>query len=219
MRLPGLAVAEPRLPLPVVGSRTLAGPLTVMVALDESGSTASSDPNRQSHRAVLEICDWLASYSGEERDRVGVVRFADTATAIPPIRAKTAKAEIEQQLLAGASVGGGTQLTPAIEELRAQLGSRRERRVAVLVTDGQVAESGDRLHELFVKLNRCSDAVYMVALDHDKAWSRSTYRRYSNLGIAGTTAIGTLGRAHLAHAIAEILMRETGLVARRRWRP
>ena len=57
-------LVEPRMPVPIAGSRTLTVPLRIGVALTESGSLSTTDPNRQSHQAVLALCDWLADYSG-----------------------------------------------------------------------------------------------------------------------------------------------------------
>lgn len=210
--------ADPRLPVPAVGTRTLSAPLQVMVALDESGSLTVTDPNRQSHQAVLELCDWLTCYSGDTRDRIGVVRFADRASATAPVRVKDARTVIEQELLAGANVGGGTRLSPAIEELCRQLKARRERRLAFLVTDGQVAESQEQLRLLFSELQSASEAIHLIALAHDGSWQRHTHHRFTTLPITTTTTLGTLGRAQLSHAIASILMRETGLTTRTWWR-
>jgi uncharacterized membrane protein YdcZ (DUF606 family) len=42
--------------------------------------------------------------------------------------------------------------------------------------------------------------------------------RYEQLGLSGTTVIGTLSQAQLAHALASLLMAETGMVERRAWR-
>ena len=213
----GARVREPRMPIPRADSRTLAEALEVVVVLDESGSTASSDPDRQSHQAVLEIADWLDRYSGDARDRIGVVRFADRAAAIAPVRAKDAGRVLAQELAHAANVGGGTRLTPAVQVASQLLARRRGHRLAVLATDGQVVETTQQLRDLFAELQRSADAVYLVALDHNGAWSRSTYTRYENLGIADTLPIGALGRAHLAHAIARVLMQETGLRARGAW--
>lgn len=204
------------MPVPVRGSRTLTRPVRLVVALDESGSTACSDPSRQSHEALLELCDWVATHSGDPRDRIGLVRFADRAESVPPIVAPKARAALEQKLVAPASVGGGTQLTPAVDAVCGELRGAA-RGVAVVVTDGQVAESDGQLQRLFGRLRAAGDAVYVVGLDHDGAWSRSTHARYERLGLSGTVAIGALTKAQLAHALATLLMTETGQRPRRGW--
>src|SRR5205807_1609810 len=95
LRRAGVHPEGPELPNPLPGSRTLPVPLRVVLGLDESGSTTSSDPNRESHGATLIICDWLASHSQDARDEIGVVRFADRADTIAPAAAARAAAEIE----------------------------------------------------------------------------------------------------------------------------
>jgi len=205
------------MPVPTRGSRTLTRPIRLVVALDESGSTACSDPSRQSHEALLELCEWIATHSGDSRDRIGLVRFADRADSVPPVVAAKARTVLEQQLLAPADVGGGTRLTPAVDALCGELRRGVARGVAVVITDGQVAESDGELREMFARLRAAGDAVYVVGLDHDGAWSRGTYARYSGLGLSGTVAIGALTRAQLAHALATLLMAETGLRPRRGW--
>ncbi len=205
------------MPVPVRGSRALTRPIRLVVALDESGSTACTDPGRQSHEALLELCDWTAAHSGDPRDQIGLVRFADRAESVPPVTAAKARTVLEQQLLAPADVGGGTQLTPAVDALCRELRRNGTCGVAVVVTDGQVAESDEQLRILFGRVRAASEAVYVVGLDHDGAWSRATRDRYERLGLSGTVAIGALTRAHLAHALATLLMAQTGLRPRRGW--
>ena len=205
-------VEEPAMPVPLPGSRTLPVPLLIGIALDESGSTSSSDPNKESHKACLLVCEWLATCSQNPEDGLGLVRFADRAETLPPVRADKAHDALEHAFRIGASVGGGTQLTPAIVQLCQLLpGPRRERRLALLITDGQVAEHGDQLRALIGRLRVEADAVYLLALDHDGAWSRSTNRRYEGLGLTGMLPIGRLTGGRLAHAIASVLVHEAGL--------
>lgn len=215
----GSRAVEPRLPVPQLGSRTLASPIRLIVVLDESGSTASTDPGRSSHQALLELCAWLTSYSDEPGDRIGAVRFADRATTIDPVRVAGSYDALLQQLAAPADVGGGTRLTPAFDALTTLMRRRgNDRRVAVLISDGQVTENDDQLRRLFTGVNAVSDAVYIVALDHDGAWTRLTHRRYTTLPLTGITVLDTPNRSHLAHAVAQMLMHETGLVPARTWR-
>lgn len=205
------------MPVPVRGSRTLTRPVRLVVALDESGSTASSDPSRQSHEALLELCDWVATHSGDPRDRIGLVRFADRAESVSPVAAPKARVVLEQRLLAPADVGGGTQLTPAVDALCSELRRGVTRGVAILITDGQVAESDEQLQRLFARVRAAGEAVYVVGLDHDGMWSRTTYARYERLALTGTVAIGALTKAQLSHALAMLLMAETGQRPRRGW--
>jgi hypothetical protein len=203
---------EPELPVPVPGSRTLGVPLRIGIALDVSGSTSTTDPSRVSHAAALLVCDWLATNSENSQDEIGVVRFADRADAVGPIRCERAPSALARSLKRGKDVGGGTQLAPAVEELLRLLGGNRPgRRVALIVTDGQVAESDDLLRGIFRTLGYAADAIYVLGLDHDGSWSSETRLRYQGLGLSGEVAIGRFSRGHLAHAIASVLMHEAGL--------
>jgi hypothetical protein len=204
--------SEPELPITVPGSRTLTMPLRICVCVDESGSVASTDPGGEARRATLLACDWLDEYSENPRDRIGLVRFAERADSITPVRASSAKGAIEQALARGRDLGGGTQLAPAVEEMRRMLGGRlREYRLALLITDGQVAEADDELRRLFGRLRASLDSVYVIALDADGAWTNHTQARYASLGLSGVIPLEKAGGAELAAAIASVLVHEAGL--------
>jgi von Willebrand factor type A domain len=207
----GVDGAQPEMPVVVPGTRMLTTPLRVMIVLDVSGSTGGTDPERQSHRAAIAVCDWLSGSSANSDDRIGLIRFADRAETIPATLVADARAVFEEAFAKGASVGGGTSIAPAINEACSQFDSCRDRRVAIVVTDGQVSENDATLAQLFGRLNASADGVYLLALDHDRAWTRQTYRRYRDIPLKATTAIGSLTRAHLAHSIASILVSEAGL--------
>jgi hypothetical protein len=203
----------PHLPVPVARSRTLQETLRILIGLDESGSIASSDPHRESHRATLLVCDWLARHSQNPGDEIGLVRFADGTDSISPVPAAEARARIDQALARQpGQLGGGTQLTPAVAEICRLLPLRRgQRRLALLVTDGQVGEPDEQLRALIGRLRAAADAVYLIALDHDGQWTAETHRRYRGLGLTDQITVGQLGSRDLAAAIATVLMRETGL--------
>jgi hypothetical protein len=207
----GIDGAQPEMPVVVPGRRMLTAPLRVMIVLDVSGSTGGTDPSKQSHQAALAVCDWACGFSGNSADRIGLIRFADRADTIPATLATDAREVFEEAFAKGASVGGGTSLAPAIDELCSHFAGCRDRRVAILVTDGQVSENPATLAQLFARLNASADAVYLLALDHDGAWTGHTHSRYRNIPLTATTTIGRLSRAHLAHSIASILVAEAGL--------
>lgn len=216
---------EPELPITVPGSRTLTMLLRICVCVDESGSVSSTDPGGEARRATLLACDWLDEYSENPRDRIGLVRFAERADSINPVRAGSARAAIERALARGGQdLGGGTQLAPAVEEIRRMLGGHlREYRLALLVTDGQVAEPDDELRRLFGRLRASLDSVYLIALDADGSWSSQTHARYDSLGLSGVIPLKKAGGAELAAAIATVLVHEAGLsvlnaAGRRRFR-
>jgi hypothetical protein len=216
--LTGWRDVEPQLPIAVAGSRTLPVPLRVLLVLDQSGSTSSTDPTRESNRAVLLVCDWLAHNSEDSRDRVGLVRFADRAEAIAPVLAGEADQTLARALAGGESLGGGTRLAPAIAALQGLLAHAHagERDVVLLVTDGQVAEPDDQLRALIGRLRAEADAVYLLGLDGDGMWSKETHRRYDDLGLNGTIPVSKLTAGRLAYAIATLLMGEAGLEPARR---
>jgi hypothetical protein len=204
--------ADPTLPIPVSGSRTLPIPLRVLIVEDESQSTSSTDPTRESHRAALLVCDWLATNSQNPADRVGLVRFADQADSVDPVPAGHARQVLERALDRGDGLGVGTRLTPAIAELQRLLAHRQaERDVVLLVTDGQVAEPHDELRALIGQLRAEADAVYLLALDDDGSWSKHTHQRYDDLGLSGTIPISKVTAGRLAYAIATLLMHEAGI--------
>ena len=203
---------EPEMPVPVVGSRTLPGPLSVMVVLDVSGSTSSSDPNRASFQALRLVAEWLAQHSENQRDRIGLVRFAERADAVAPVNVMRASTVIDDALARSTDkLGGGTMLGPAVDELCRHLSRRHGRTIALLLTDGQVAEPDDELRVLVGRVRTAADAVYLLALDHDQEWSRSTHHRYESLGLNGLLTIDTLGAGHIASTIANVLVHEAGL--------
>lgn len=207
----GIDGGQPEMPVVVPGRRMLTAPLRVMILLDVSGSTGGTDPEKQSHRAALAVCNWLSGSSANSDDRIGLIRFADRAETIPATLVLDAREVFEEAFAKGANVGGGTSIAPAINEACSQFAGCRDRRVAILVTDGQVSESDATLAQLFGRLNAAADAVYLLALDHDRAWTGYTYRRYRNIPLTAMAAIGRLTRAHLAHSIASILVTEAGL--------
>lgn len=205
--------AAPVMPEVVEGSRTLTMPLRVMLVADVSGSTSTTDPDRASFRAVRSAVAWLAEHGGDERDRVGLVRFAVSADSVAPVRIKQAAGVIEQALAESTSaLGGGTYLAPAVDELCSHLTRRQGRTVVILISDGQVGENDVVLRGLVGRMRSTADAAYLLALDHDRVWSKATYRRYAGLGIDGIYPIGTLGGAHIAATIAEVLIHEAGLL-------
>jgi len=201
------------MPLVVEGSRTLTVPLRVMLVADVSGSTSTSDPDRASFKAVRAAVEWMAANSGDERDRVGLVRFAVNADSLAPVRVGQAAGAIDAALaLSTDRLGGGTTLAPAVDELCSHLGRRKGRTVVVLITDGQVSESDVELRALVGRVRSTADAVYLLALDHDHQWSHLTHRRYDGLGLDAIYAIGTLGAAHIASTITTVLVHEAGLL-------
>jgi Mg-chelatase subunit ChlD len=200
-----------RLPATIAGSRTLPVPLRAVVVIDESGSTASSDPQRDSHRATLLVCEWMAEHSQDEEDEIGVVRFAERASAIRPQPALYAETTLRRALARPANIGGGTILTPAIDKTcRLLRWAGGQRQVVFLLTDGAVSESADDLRTLFRKLRSRADAVYLLALDHDGSW-KLTQSRYQSLGLTGQFPITQRGAGQLAMTLAEILADEAGL--------
>ena len=163
---------------------------------------------------MLAICDWLDRNSGNPDDRIALIRFAERADLIPAAIAAKAKKAFTAAFAAGASVGGGTSLTQAVEKAGEALQGVGGRRVVVLITDGQVAENPAALAQLIARLDEAADSVYLLALDHDNAWTASTHLRWAHLPLTATTRIGALTEGHLAYAIAEILIGETGLTTK-----
>ena len=199
------------MPVTVPGSRSLAIPLRVVGCVDESGSTSTSDPGREAHRAVLHACDWLRDHSQNERDQIGLVRFADRATKIRPVQAARARSVLETALRHDPNIGGGTQLIPALDATTALLGHRRSvRRVALILTDGQTNEPAEQLRERFDHLRANADAVYLLALDADHGWA-TTEQLYASFGLTEIIPVTQHNQGELAAIIAALLAHEAGL--------
>lgn len=154
-----------RMPQPVTGTRTLGRPLLTVIAVDDSGSTSSSDPDADRHASIRALGRWLARHSRPD-DRAAVIRFARVATASSVV-ASARLAQGADALAPSPEDGTYTYVGPAVEKaepiLQAVPGAAR---LVIVITDGETPDASASLQQL----QRLADRVVVVALDRDGAW-------------------------------------------------
>lgn len=204
--------SEARVPIPLAGTRTLAAPLLLDLVIDESGSTSETDPSARRHTEAEAVGRWLARYSENPADRIGLVRFAGRAAATEPIPAVAAANTIVAAFRnGGARLGDGTFLTPAVAAVERQLRPYPAyRRVVVILSDGQVAETPEKVARLITRLRAAADSVYFVGLNGDGEWSDRTHEVFDDRGLAGVLTLESFGKNEFAQTLAQIVLRETG---------
>lgn len=209
---PGAQEQPARVPVPLAGTRTLAAPLLLDLVIDESGSTATTDTSGRRHTEAEEIGRWLARYSENPADRIGVVRFAGVAVATKPISAVSAPSGLAAAIRNGdARLGSGTLLAPAVAALERQLRPYPGyRRVVVILSDGQVRESPEEVAHLVTRLRAAADSVYFVGLNGDGEWRARTHEVFENRGLADVLTLERFAPNEFAQTLAQIVLRETG---------
>jgi len=103
-------------------------PLAISLVIDTSGSMVG-DPLSNSVQAAKQFISTL-----EANDLVGIISFADRATTIQDL---TSDRSMTEQALDNLVAVGNTALYDALVEASAMLKNRSERRVIILLTDGQ----------------------------------------------------------------------------------
>ena len=107
--------------------------LTVMLALDVSGSERFGTTRRFKSDTLLEFAAVVAMAAVRNNDRVGVMFFTDRIEhVVPPRKGKRHVLRIVRDLLAFEPTGTRTDLTPALEYLQRTL---RQHTVVFLVSD------------------------------------------------------------------------------------
>lgn len=199
-------------PVPVAGTRTLSAPLLLDLLIDESGSTSSTDPSGRRHTEAVSIARWLARYSENPGDRVGVVRFATAAEAIAPVPAAVAPRALAAAFARGTgNLGSGTALTDAVAVTERQLRPYpHHRRLVVILSDGQVSESPAQIGRIVTRLRATADSVYFVGLNGDGVWTRQTHTLFENRGLADVLTLDLFAPNLFAQTLAQIVLGETG---------
>ena len=106
--------------------------LTVMLALDISGSTAFGSPTTQQRRA-REFCALVALLASRNRDAAGLSLFSDEVIDyIPPKLRRSQFHRIISTLLTRHSLHTKTDLRPLLKHLRTQL---KRRSVVMIISD------------------------------------------------------------------------------------
>jgi uncharacterized protein (DUF58 family) len=136
--------------------------LTVMLAVDLSGSLSFGSRAQLKRELVAEVAATLAFSAIRSNDRVGMLLFTDGIEEIVPPRKGTRHVlRIVRDLLAFEPKGRGTDIARALDELDATL-SRRS--VVCLVSDF-LADGDDRWEASLARLRRRHDVIPIVVAD------------------------------------------------------
>ena len=109
--------------------------LTVIFAVDVSGSQSFGSRGRTKAELSAEIACLLALTSIRNQDNVGLLLFSDRVVKwVPPRRGRTAVLRIVREVLAADDARGGTDLAAALERLENSL---HRKSVVFLVSDFQ----------------------------------------------------------------------------------
>lgn len=159
LRETAFAVVVDGQPVPVSrleSVRSLREPMTVVLALDRSGSMRG-EPIRQARAAAESLIKQL-----DERDHVGLVGFDDrVAVLAPPTREHGTAIEAVQAM----GLGRDTAMNDAVLEAVKQAAPTRTRRKAVvLLTDGKENRSKAGLDEVIEAARRERVVVHTVGL-------------------------------------------------------
>ena len=137
-----------RLGTPYVKTFTEERELTLLLVVDQSGSTRVGAPTTKAARSV-EVAAVLALAGAREQDRVGAILFSDRIEhVVPPGKGRRHALRLIRDLLAFASARRGTNLVEAIQYASNVLGHRS---VVVILSDF-LAEGWEKaLRELAVR--------------------------------------------------------------------
>lgn len=137
-----------RLGTPYVKTFTEERELTLLLVVDQSGSTRVGVPVTKAARSV-EVAAVLALAGAREQDRIGAILFSDRIEhVVPPAKGRRHALRLIRDLLAFASERRGTNLVQAIHYASNVLGHRS---VVVILSDF-LAEGWERaLRELAVR--------------------------------------------------------------------
>ena len=156
-----IEVIEDGVPQKVDTFHELVLPVTIMLALDASGSMKRSAA--QAQEAAREFV-----LAARPEDEIGMIIFANTAAYIhsPTVRRESSLTALETYV-----ADGGTALNDALYDSLAQIGTVQGRRVVVVVTDGRdenAASTGPgsvkTWGEVLDKLGQSEVVVYPVGI-------------------------------------------------------
>jgi hypothetical protein len=158
-----------------------------LFVIDDSGSTASTDPNGHRYTAARRILNLLTEGIGGPKldDRIGVVHFADyprPCLPLTPIKTKPPRVLIRQALRQ--LTGGGTAIVPPLQLVSRMLARGNEAKAVVLFTDGESAESAAQLADVVSGLPIGS--LHVVALGEELP------AQWLDVPVASVTALTSL---------------------------
>lgn len=139
-----LGAAYPPIALPTAGPcPATPRPVHLVLMLDDSGSTADTDPATRRYPEATQVIDWMARSRCGSDESVSVVHFGATAGATGPV-ALGGDLDPVRGALAGPNPTVGidaTRLGPAVGALRALIASSPAgQTIAVVMSDGQVED-------------------------------------------------------------------------------
>ena len=136
--------------------------LTVMLAVDLSGSLSFGTRAQLKRELVAEVAATLAFSAIRSNDRVGMLLFTDGIEEIVPPRKGTRHVlRIVRDLLAFEPKGRGTDIARALDELDATLSKRS----VVCVVSDFLAGGDDRWEASLARLRRRHDVIPIVVAD------------------------------------------------------
>jgi len=136
--------------------------LTVMLAVDLSGSLSFGTRAQLKRELVAEVAATLAFSAIRFNDRVGMLLFTDGIEEIVPPRKGTRHVlRIVRDLLAFEPKGRGTDIARALDELDATLSKRS----VVCVVSDFLADGDDRWEASLARLRRRHDVIPIVVAD------------------------------------------------------
>lgn len=203
----GGSPAGASLPSPA-GSRT-DDALDVCLVIDDSGSTGGNDSRTLRYAQARRAVDFLAAQgSNGVVDRVCVVHFGTFAAAQLPLTPVEDRRDIDTVLeplsLGHSVVASG--VTAGSRLLGPEQPNRR--RVMVVVTDGQSADTAAELKAALGPLP--PDRAHVVALLPEGRVDRFDRARWEQMGVRSIRAAGPSGDG-VASALARIFVDELGL--------
>lgn len=137
--------------------------LTVMLAVDLSGSLSFGTRSSLKRELVAEVAATLAFSAIRSNDRVGMLLFTDRIEAIvPPRKGARHVLRIVRDLLAFTPEGRGTDIARALDELNASLSKRS---VVCVVSDFLTPAGGRPWEAALARLRRRHDVIPIIAGD------------------------------------------------------
>ncbi len=191
------------MPIPAANTRTLALPMLINIAVDESGSMQDSDPEDRRWTDAAALGRWLARYERED-DLVAVTRFMGSAVHGPSVSARRLTNDPRQ--LAPTPSSDGTAFMPVVDRAKEIFAEQNEAyyRILILLTDGAADDAAEAISKLPTVANR----VFVVALDRGDAWDNAR-KEWERAGFP-VTKLGNRAPNEIGAALAKAVMAATG---------
>jgi hypothetical protein len=207
----------------------LSDDLLVVLVIDESGSTGTTDPLGLRHLDARLALRFLRRHGHGRDDHAAVIHFADRPVlACPPTPLRRGYRRLARRLSRPA-ITGGTAFVPALElavqlclaetERRARSARRRlgpvrpadppVRPLVLWFTDGLTGEPLGAIADALAPLG--AEHVHLVALDHDGAFAAAR-PAFEALGLGSIWRLRRIDGAAFELALGRVLVDELGMV-------